>query len=365
MKVDRDVVESQMRAYYEGLKRTERRELFHFSLAYRSRYNEIVKPQRKHVDLPDYFYEKWGRVLKPTGCLLYINIRRIAFANDEKPEYAWCFPIQEELGDLTGTSRRTTQRYLDVLERWDFIERTQNYLPNPNRADGQSFWRKVACRYKVWLEVPLLEEDAVRALVQEGAPRTLGSSRASEVSKTQPTHSRHGDAYGSHGDAPTSHLRHGGARMRRDDAHTRQPDGSTLTSNVDKSNVREPAPPAPPHRAPIPRPGKRSLEKRSVTDREKIVREIARILNGCAGKHDCYEHKSAGFHRKVAQRMSPTLVREALRATHDAAYEAKVRGKALGDAGSYFGGTVRRIAEREGIDLGMNWRKKPAPGQRH
>lgn len=96
--------------------------------------------------------------------------------------------------------------------------------------------------------------------------------------------------------------------------------------------------------------------------REALADEIGQRLKTLAGDRDSDLHKSAGFHRRIAFLLPEQLVREALTATRDAADDVRAGRRSIHRGfAAYFAGTVRRIAEREGIDLGVEWTAKDAP----
>jgi hypothetical protein len=82
------------------------------------------------------------------------------------------------------------------------------------------------------------------------------------------------------------------------------------------------------------------------------------------GRWDGQDHKSAGFHRRVALVMPEHLIQEALTATRDAVDDQRSGRKSLrAGPAAYFAGTVRRIAAREGIDLGVEWKAERTPAK--
>lgn len=90
--------------------------------------------------------------------------------------------------------------------------------------------------------------------------------------------------------------------------------------------------------------------------RESFAAYIGDQLKNLAGCWDGEEHKSAGFHRRVALLMPEALTHEALSATRDAIERARAgHGCRAPDPGAYFAGAVRKIAARERVDLGVAW----------
>ena len=88
--------------------------------------------------------------------------------------------------------------------------------------------------------------------------------------------------------------------------------------------------------------------------------EIGDSLNRMDGRSDTATHRSIGFHKRVAYLMPETLVHEALRATRDAVEDARAGRKDLDkDAAAYFAGAIKRLAERDAVDLGISWQAEP------
>jgi hypothetical protein len=97
--------------------------------------------------------------------------------------------------------------------------------------------------------------------------------------------------------------------------------------------------------------------------RQSLALEIGEQLKLMAGDRDSELHKSAGFHRRVAYLLPETLVREALAATRDAADDVRAGRRSIQRGiGPYFAGIVKRLAEREGIDLGLHQTAKNRAG---
>lgn len=104
----------------------------------------------------------------------------------------------------------------------------------------------------------------------------------------------------------------------------------------------------------IRRPSLSSSERES---RDAMALQIGDQLKTMTGRWDGEDHKSAGFHRRIALLMPEHLIQEALTATRDAVDDQRSGRKDLRDGpDAYFAGAVRKIAEREGLDLGVNWK---------
>jgi hypothetical protein len=96
--------------------------------------------------------------------------------------------------------------------------------------------------------------------------------------------------------------------------------------------------------------------------RESLAFEISDQMNRLAGHRDPELHRSAGFHRRVAFLMPEHLVREALAAVRDAADDSRGGRKTINKGyAAYFAGVVKKLADREHIDLGLKQRRQTAP----
>ncbi len=354
----------ELQKFYEGLSPTERREQLVLRPVYREAYNQLVQPDEM-VGFPGsaYFWRKWVSILKPTAASLYVVLRDIAYANKNLPEDAWCYPNQSELARMLGLSdRKNIRQHLNTLESHGFLKREKDYRGVRDQEHGGKLARQKASVYHVYYEIPLIPEDAVTLLLlREGIANPLGHNTLSSVGGKPP----HWD-----GGKPSSLVDQVEGNPPRTPSYPQDetsvggfdrgkpPSINVRDSNVYSTldNVREQgsfsrtrkgkpsAFKADPRVANLP-----PLEK---AKKEELVREIARTLNKCKGDHGNDEHKSAGFHRRVAYFMPSHLVQEALVAVQDQHYEANVAGnKQLGDASAYFAGIVRKMAEQEGISL--------------
>lgn len=356
----------ELREFYEGLSPEQRREQIVLRPAYRDFYNQLVQPDEMVV-VPSYFWSKWLRVLKPTAASLYVVIREIAFKNKNQPEDSWCFPDQGELARMLGLSdRKTIRQHLNSLEKLGFLRRDQTYRITVDQAHGGTLARKGTCKYLVYYELPLVDEDAIALLLSQSKP--LENNNMADRGDFPPY--RNGGKASLPADVeggfpppsptyPQEHTGTGGF------AAGIPPNNNVSTTNLYPTldNVREQgsfsktksqkpsAFKADPRVASL-----SSLER---AQKEELVREIARTLNGCKGDHGNDEHKSAGFHRRAAYFMPNELVMQALMTVRDQHYDANVAGsKELRDAGAYFAGVIRKMAEQEGISL------EPASGRR-
>ena len=259
---------------------------------------------------------------------------------------SWCWPEQSELGLRIGVSKNTLRKLLAVLERHGFIESEQRR----ERLPGH--WQKVqrTNRYEVYLDIPLTPQDAVELLLAEirecaDAPDFRGGSEAIKP-VDNPLSSN-------------SALR--GTEFKnctQSDEEVRALSSSEFkicapnVSNVDNSsNVRE----IPSGKRPLrEHPAVRQLSAAEKRERARLAVEIGETLQRMSGDRDGGAHPSLGFHRRVAFLMPMHLVHEALRATRDGVDDRRAgRGGVRQDPSKYFGGIVKQLALKHGIDLGL------------
>ena len=352
--------------FHQQLSPEERRERFILAPAYRDHYNRLVQPDEM-VGFPGsaYFWRKWVSILKPTAAAVYIVLRDIAYAHKNVPEDAWCYPDQAELAKMLGLSdRKTIRQHLNTLEQHGFMKREKDYRSVRDQEHGGKLARQRASVYHVYYEIPLVAEDAVTLLLlREGIANPLEINDLSSV-RGNPPH-RSGGKPSSlvnqvEGIPPPPSTYPQEATSVGAFQQEKPPTINVKSTNVYPTldNVREQSSPSN-----VPRtarssfkedPRIASLSPLERAEKDQLVREIALRLNAAAGDHGNAEHKSAGLHRRIAYLMPAPLVHEALMATADAVQEDRAGRKSLrGSPAAYFTGIVRKIAEREGIDLGI------------
>jgi hypothetical protein len=89
--------------------------------------------------------------------------------------------------------------------------------------------------------------------------------------------------------------------------------------------------------------------------REALALEIGSRLDEKHRRSGHGPHPSLGFHRRAAFLMDRQHIEEALASITD----ATTAGGAAADPSAYFAGTIKKIAEREGIDLGLKPKTPP------
>jgi hypothetical protein len=108
-------------------------------------------------------------------------------------------------------------------------------------------------------------------------------------------------------------------------------------------------------------PTVRAMTKDERGRRETLAFEVGDTLHRMAGNGTVDSHKSAGFHRRVCLLMPEGLVREALTATRDAVERSRGgESQLLRGPAAYFAGAAKRLADANGIDLGLK-NAGPAP----
>jgi len=141
--------------------------------------------------------------------------------------------------------------------------------------------------------------------------------------------------------------------------HDTPPNGRSISSSYrsNVNNVRETSnkPALRSH------PAVKAMSSEERTRRENLALEIGDQLSTMAGDRGLDLHQSAGFHNRVAFLLPEKFVYEALVATRDAVDDQRAGRKTLRSGpAAYFSGIVRQIAEREEIDLGVEWKANSA-----
>lgn len=328
--------------FYANLSPEERRERVFLQPAFRDLYNEITEAHRS-VQVPRYFWTKWVPVLGPVATTLYMQLRQYCYFNPKTGETRnICFPKQDTLAKEIGVNdRKTIRKALLLLEEHGFIKREHTYYHDKETKRTL----KGSDRYFVYFEIPLVTEDAIDLLIREAA--RAASTEAERKGKKSPYTP----------DGVDNSFRKGNlSPYLVGEKIPHRTSTRTSTSNV-------------------PNVGGSDLQKSLRTDprvqtlteperasRETLASYIGDQLMTMAGHWSAGDHKSSGFHRRVAFLMPEHLVQEALTATRDAIEDERAGRKTLhrGPA-AYFAGAVRRIAERERLDLGIEWNEKQGP----
>jgi len=363
--------EQEARALYESLSPDERRERFRICLAYRSVRDRLLDSEDR-LTVPRYALTKWLPILGAEAFALWLVMRDMARVEAARAD-SWCWPDQENLATKIGVSGNTLRKLIGVLEQHGFIRRQRRR----DSVDGRWGQMQRNNSYAVFLDVPLVEADAVSCLVEEltdeatGAESRPGSQEEWRVGTALTSKSAVGDALPV--DNPlTSRIAVRGADLKicgQGSEEFQAPSSADLkscapnVSNVaNSSNVREsPAQGTPTstwEQSDKPRlrehPAVRQLSGAEKRDRAKLAAEIGETLHRMSGSRDGDAHHSLGFHRRVAFLMPVHLVQEALRATRDGVDDRRAgRGGVREDPSKYFGGIVKQLALKHGIDLGL------------
>lgn len=343
MNEDRPNDRDSLQEYFEALSPGERRERIYLRPEFRDAYNEITEAHRVFI-LPQYYFKHWRHILGPVAHTLYEELRRRTYYNPQTGERRDSFyATQQELGHTIGVKDpKTTRKALALLEEHGFISRQVRHYTNPKT--GRPY--RGADEITVYFEVPLTTEDAVELLLRTTLRDTTAVlGKKSLVRPREP--GRHVDNSAVPGNF--SPLRAG--EIFPSNVST---SNDTYQNNVSMQKTR-------PEKGSLrtdPRVQAMNPEERE--SRDNMAQEIGRQLNVMAGDRDfsTEDHKSLGFHRRVAFLMPQRLVYEALAATRDAIDDERAGRKTVRGVDAYFAGIVQRIAERERIDLGVEWKAK-------
>jgi hypothetical protein len=328
-------------AYYESLSPEERRQRIVLQPAFRDAYNEITEAHRS-VQVPRYFWTKWVPMLGPVAATLYMQLRQYCYYNPKTGEVRnLCWPKQATLAQEIGVKdEKTIRKALALLEEHGFIKREHTYY----RDADAGLTRKGTDRYLVYFEVPLVTEDAVELLIRQSGS---AAATADECNGKKSPYTPEGV------ENPGCNGKKSPYLVGEKIPHRTSTRTSTYNVNVGGANQAETG--RIPRQTPAVHPEERA-------EREALAAFIGDQLKTMVGRWDGQDHKSARFHRRVALVMPQHLVQDALAATRDAVEDERSGRKSLREGpDAYFAGTVRRIAEREGIDLGVTWGANRAP----
>lgn len=308
-----------------------------------------VTQAHRVVVVPHTFWTQWVPILGPVASCLYVQLRQYCYHNPATGETrSTCWPRQSTLAAAIGVKDvKTVRRALALLETHGFIAREAVYrIARPVQASASAPGvaggaRRGVDRISVRLEIPQPSTQS---------PPVIHTRAALDVDNS-------------------GHDGKSSLHTARENLPGRTSTRTSTSTNV--TNVREQAPweaePArarrhPRRRADLPvRPeGCEAAGGRSA-ERESLALFVGDQLAAMSGTWDGEAHPSAGFHRRVAMRLDACLIHEALAATRDAMDDARGLPRGRGaprprpDPAAYFAGAIRRIAAREGIDLGVRW----------
>lgn len=303
---------------------------------FRATYNAITEAHRVVV-VPRYFWVRWAPILGPVASALYMQLRLLCYHNPATGETRdRCWPRQSTLAKAVGVKdTKTLRRAIVQLETHGFVTRESVYRRTGEQSGGSGRSRRCADRYLVHFEIPLADGD--RAAVPSEAGGVTDVDNSEGVGKIS--------RYAAREFFPS-----------RTSTRTRT---FTNVENVPPQAPRGQDPERPPERGRT--QGHPRLSPEELDERQSLAAFAGDQLAVMAGSWDGEAHPSAGFHRRIAMRLDACHVHEALAATRDAMDDARGLPHGRGasrprpDPAAYFAGAVRRIAAREGIDLGVRW----------
>jgi len=366
-----DVRREEVQRVWEGLSPAERRERFFLRPAYRTARDRILDSEDR-TSLPRYALSKWLPILGAEAFALWLLMRDMSRVEAARAD-SWCWPDQEELAARVGVSGNTVRKLLAVLEGHGFIRRERRR----ERVEGRWGEMQRTNRYEVFVDVPLVEADAVEALMAdvldeasraEFRPGIPGKERMESLLTSEPEARANGPVdclLTAKPEVGAADLNFCGQRNEglQSLSHADLKSCARNVSNVaNSSNVRETSSGKKPLRE---HPAVKRLTGVEKRERARLAVEIGETLQRMEGTRGGRAHHSLGFHRRVAFLMPPSLVQEALRATRDAVDDRRAgKGGVRQDPSQYFGGIVKQLALESGIDLGLKssperWRSEP------
>lgn len=314
--------------------------------------NEITKPNQGTF-VTRYFQTKWRPALGSEASNIVLALRLLA--NQDGATFA----SQDTIASYAGISVRQLKRWLsqnedavgtrspEWLAQWRVLHRhflrskSHRYLLRKDPHRG-AVVKRTTSLYHVAMDDPVHPDDEPRLYVA-AAERIVRE----EVAANETRQDSHKGPTGPNGKSITidvDNQTHKGPTG----PYVLGPNGPNrsysyrLTSNVNNINRLgdQTAPPT-----------EQDRERR-----EALAHEIGEQLNRLAGDRDPELHKSLGLHRRIATHMPERLVREALAAVRDAADDERAGRRTLHRGyAAYFAGVIRKIADREKIDLGVEW----------
>ena len=312
--------------------------------------DEILEPDNV-VQQFRYFWDKWVPVLGPVASMLYMRLRQYCYYNRMTGEVRdYCFPKQSTLGEEIGVKdKKTVRKALVLLEESGLISREGQY-----RYD-QKQKKKVRTTdiYRVAITDILTPEDSVNVLLEESKELVDAEDRPKGKFSPQVPKPLLAPVDNSRPNGKISPHISGGKNPSQEEVLIRN------TLNVD--NVRNQAS----DKSLKSHPTVLAMTSEERERKERLVLEIGDRLQQMAGVRELDEHKSAGFHRRVAFLLPEPFIHEAMVATRDALDDVRAGRKSIrGGPAAYFAGIVRQIALREQVDLGVEWKaKSPTAGR--
>ncbi len=305
--------------------------------------DSVVQPHRITTQ-SQYFHKNWVKVLGHGPSLLLMRLRMACYFNPATGEERdFCNPGLKTLAANLGVNERTVRRWLQALVSHDFVRKKRQ-----NRwSEELGQWVQTTNKYRVKMWDPTVPEDEgkpfvhdIERMAEEAALEALRPSRSS-TSPANGQIARSRKSWAVENSATGQNAR---SLSDRTECPSRR-DTDLVTSNV---NVGiDPA-------------RKQAAKNGDCTRQEALALELGERLKTWergAARGDGFDgqpHQSERYHRLLAARMPEHLIRKALMAAADA-----LQRGATTDPSAYFGGVIRKIAEKEGIDLGRS-RKGPA-----
>lgn len=336
-----------LRQVYESLSGQERRQRIVLEPAYRDVYNELTRPDRIAV-VPQYFWNKWAPILGPIPSMLYLRLRQYCYYNPQTGETRnECWPKQSTLArDIGVKKRHTVGKALKLLEDYGFIERSKQY-----RNHSSALKHRTSDVYRIWFELPLTPDDAAELLVRTTVPEPSGTDLPNMAPKRPECVKPITAAKGPDWIPLVDNLSIEATKrphIAGPETASRISTSNQLLKNVSNvirnksSGVR-----LSDHQT------FRAMTDHDRHEKESLAFEIGEGLKRISLDRTGGRHPSYGFHRRIAFLMDEHLINEALAATRDAVEGSRAGRRGLGDPSAYFAGAVKKIAEREDLDLGV------------
>lgn len=341
--------------------------------------NEITK-SKQGIFVTSYFLTKWAPTLGHPAMNIVLALQKLA----DKDGYT--FASLGTIAERAGVSVPTLKRWLstnpsvwekrsshqrkqwELLHKYFLKSKKRRYIQGYDEA-GQSRARRTTNLYQIAVDDPIHPEDEGK-LYALAAERIANQEYEEEHARIrQKGHDSSTSSYRDHSDPhrdPKLVIREekpasvdNSAYRDQSDPYTVGSQGSGISSSyrINVPNVRDSSN----KQALRAHPVVQAMSPEKKARKEALAFEIGEQLSTMAGDGGLDLHKSAGFHTRVAFLLPEKFVYEALVATRDAIDDQRAGRKTLRSGpAAYFAGIVRQIAEREKIDLGVEWRAKAA-----
>lgn len=314
--------------------------------------DEIIEPDRVTMQTW-YFWKKWAPILGPVATTLFIRLRMYCYYNRQTGELRdWCYPSQTTLAQEIGLKdKKAVMRAIRLLEEHGLVKREAQYRYDEARR------KKVRTTdlYRIMMSDVLAPEDEPEVVVRMAERIMTARSQQLDKLEVGPMSQKGTQVSGAVDNRPPKSQKgtyYSGPKKGQEEVPLRR------TPNVDNVGLHQSDPGLRDH------PTVRQMTTDQKAYKENLALEIGERLKEMAGDRGFKEHQSAGFHRRVAFLLPESLVNEALVATRDALDDVRSGRKQLrtGPA-AYFAGIVHQVADREQIDIGVQWKAK-SPAER-